>query len=337
MNIRYRIRPGSLSFSCFQPHVKISLVCSSFVTYFLQFFSSLCLARNFGETFKQKMRFLIKPTHSTPNSTRTQTQFVLNTNTITKSVSLPELQGEGRRKSGGLHDDDGHRQGNVQCLRQGQTDPQDPPHQVRGAGRVHERRVPGGNQGAHAPRLHPGATGVCRRATHWGEFGASWGRDLAEIGAAALGRSHSVCRERGIPRPLGGELGRHRKIYGRGGGSIFAYPDPRVLVHGETGMVSLFPGRRGDDPRIHSRCLDWGRGRENARASILCRTFSQTIYSSKSRGTSAKIHALILQNVRREISVFHHFNNNQVSSNRNFGVAKPPSSSICKALSNEII
>lgn len=53
---------------------------------------------------------------------------------------------------------------------EGQANPANAPGEIRGEGRLHEQRISDGNKGTHALRLHPGASGVRRRATRGGEF-----------------------------------------------------------------------------------------------------------------------------------------------------------------------
>lgn len=78
-----------------------------------------------------------------------------------------DVQGERRRQGRGLHDDDGHRARDLPVVHESQADPSHTTSALRGARRLHERRLSGGDQGPHAMWRYPSATGVCRWAAHW--------------------------------------------------------------------------------------------------------------------------------------------------------------------------
>lgn len=82
---------------------------------------------------------------------------------------VAELQGERCRQSGRLHNDDGHRAGDVLPLRTGQADPQDEHGQVRRTGHVHVDGITDRAQRQNRFPSHRSATAFYRWPIHWGE------------------------------------------------------------------------------------------------------------------------------------------------------------------------
>lgn len=79
-----------------------------------------------------------------------------------------ELQGERPGQGGAVHHQHGHHPGNLHEVCQRQADPAHLAGQVWGAGRLHERGVPGGDAPADAERSGAGSTAVRRGPAHRG-------------------------------------------------------------------------------------------------------------------------------------------------------------------------
>lgn len=87
---------------------------------------------------------------------------------LSPPFSPTELQGERPGQGGAVHHQYGHHPGHLHEMCQREADPTNAAGQVRGAGRLHERGVPGGDAPADADRPGPGATALRRGPAHRG-------------------------------------------------------------------------------------------------------------------------------------------------------------------------